>query len=195
MDTMVATVPGAARQRMGRELLLLVALALGASGCSVFSRSVDVYYKAYWVIAHWSDAKLFPPKSDLCTAPFCTRTDTAKKYVGGRPGYTSQVKYHYCPAHSPTFFATGSRIDGLLYTFYFGLAIFLSYGVAFVGLGLLLFPLVSVGGLVGALFARKKAPDTPSALSWNTLLGWDLAIAVIAATPICALSWLMYAWW
>lgn len=86
-------------------------------------RAVDVYYKAGWMVAHWSDEESFPSGSNVCTYLFCTRTDTVPKYVGGRRGYTSQVSYNYCAIHEPEFISMGNRLDGFLYFLYWGWAV------------------------------------------------------------------------
>ena len=105
---------------------VLVVLAALSSGCGLVTRPVDVYYKAGFVLTNLGDPVRLPPHANLCMEQFCTRTDTQKKYVGGRKGYTSQVQYNYCPLHQPSFVATKSRLDGPLYFVYWGSAWLLS---------------------------------------------------------------------
>ena len=99
-----------------------------------FTRAVDLPWKIGWIVAHFSDPAAFPPQSNLCMEPFCVRTDTEKKYVTGRRGYTSEERYHYCPAHEPGFLKINHRSGGTLLFIYWILVVIVS--------GLLLIPLL-----------------------------------------------------
>ncbi|HEX7899982.1 MAG TPA: tetratricopeptide repeat protein [Planctomycetota bacterium] len=147
------------------------------------ARVIDMPYKIGWIVAHWNDAAAFPPKSDLCMEPFCTRTDTSEKHVGGRLGYTSQVMYAYCPEHGPTFFSTGQRFDGFLYFIYWGTILVLSCLMAPIA-ALPLLPLIW-------LFHKSTAAARKEQLSLDKV-GESVMIAGIA---VVLLAWILFAWW
>jgi len=143
-------------------------------------RAADVYYKTGWMVAHWNDASEFPPGSDLCMYNFCTRTDTREKHVGGRPGYTSEVKYYYCPIHEPTFVHTDSRIDGFLYFVYWIWAIICS--------GIPLFLVILPFTFIADKLGKRSA-------SWQRLEEVSANIVGIGVVIILGVVWVMFAWW
>jgi tetratricopeptide (TPR) repeat protein len=186
---------------VGWSVFAAVMVGLGLSGIPILGdlprRVLDAGYKGWWVVDHWNDAVAFPPKSELCMFPFCTKTDTHKKFVGGHRGYTSQVLHYYCGAHEPTFFSMGIRFDGFLYMLYWFAAIVLSvflYGppVALllrVAMWPVLIPMWRAGKISsGFLFPRLQ--DFTSA--GETKL---ISFTVSAALGFTLALWIMYAWW
>jgi len=164
---------------MARAAVLL-ALALLGSGCGVFTRPVDVYMRAGWMVANWNEPRAFPPRANVCMEEFCRRTDTARKYVGGRKGYTSQVHYRYCPEHSPHFVATGSRFDGFFYFVYWGSAFIAAFG--YVAL-ILFLPVFGVASLIGKARGREVDIEGPA------------TVVTFVAFAINVAAWLMFAIW
>ncbi|HLY75058.1 MAG TPA: tetratricopeptide repeat protein, partial [Planctomycetota bacterium] len=160
-------------------------------------RTLDVGYKAWWIVEHWNNPLVFPHKANLCMEPFCTRIDTTKKYVGGHRGYTSQVDYNYCPEHQPTFFSMGIRFDGFLYFIYWAVAIFLSaflYGVPFaLALRILMWPVLlplwKAGKISsGLLLPRLPESGSPAEKKLNTFSFWVTGAFVLSL-------WTMFAFW
>ena len=160
----------------------LLALSVLATGCGLVTRPVDVYSRAFFIADHWNDPKLFPPKANLCMETFCRRVDTTKQYVGGHKGYTSQVYYRYCPAHSPSFVATGSRLDGFFYFVYWTSCFFIGW----FGLSLILgLPGIGVAKLWLLVRGEKREPDLDR---FGTLVA-------AAAGAINVVVFVMFAYW
>ncbi len=134
------------------------------------------------MISHLEDAQAFPRKSNLCMETFCTRTDTHKKFAGGHKGYTSQVYYNYCPIHEPSFVNTGTRLDGLLRFFYWGVTFLISYILAF---GLLALP------AQGMLLLYDKLRRSTIASDFIRVAAPVTAVAF----GVCSAAWLMFAIW
>jgi hypothetical protein len=74
------------------------------------------------MIEHWNDGAAFPPGSKLCRHFFCTRIDTTEKYVAGKPGHMSEVRYPYCPEHEPQFTHNGTQSDCTMLLIYWAVA-------------------------------------------------------------------------
>jgi hypothetical protein len=172
-------------------LAILFLLAAGAGILYAFrwtpAQSVDVYYRAGWMVAHWNDRQAFPPGSELCTAPFCTRADTTQKYAGGWKRHRSETYYPYCPEHNPVFAQTGSKLDGLIRTFYWLIAIGLSFIVGGLALTLLCFPAAAI------YEATRQSPESQTFLRRS--LDRSVAMGVTLTFPVALLAWLMFAWW
>jgi hypothetical protein len=162
----------------------LALFALLSSGCGLFTRPADVYYRAGWMITHLNDAS-FPPKSNLCMETFCTRTDTVKKFAGGHRGYTSQAYYRYCPLHTPGFVNTNSRLDGFLRFCYWIMTYFVGW---FYAIGVLMLPvwLIAKGAGKAAPAVKDKA---------ERLLDQAIGPTVTIAAVINTTAWLMFAIW
>jgi hypothetical protein len=138
------------------------------------ARSLDIPYKAAWVIGHWTDQVAFPHECNLCMEPFCTRTDVTKKYVYGRPHYTSETRWRYCPAHEPGMMRTETRLDGMLMIVYWilslvCLAIILISGTLLI-VRLALLPVLGVLVISGKLPGRALLPFGEGKDSWLTRL-------------------------
>ena len=159
---------------------IVVIGALLSTGCGVVTRPVDVYYRAGWMISNWNDPK-FPPKANLCMHTFCTRTDTVKKHVGGRRGYTSEVKYNYCPLHAPSFFAFDSRPDDFLYFIYW----FITF---FVGMTLGSIPFLVLFGLGHFLWLKVRSKE-------GGRVNWEHPAPWVAGFVVNTIAWLMFAYW
>lgn len=160
-------------------------------------RGVDMGYKTVWMTAHVADEDTFPTKCEICKEPFCTRIDTRDKYVCGRPNYTSENRWNFCPEHSPTFLSTGSRFDGF-FLYPYSLAVFAVFAMTWyllvmLGLRILISPILLI------LVATKKQPadvlfpwghGTPGTLG----LFLDRASNVVAGGFIIV-GLVMYLWW
>jgi hypothetical protein len=160
----------------------LLALAALSSGCGLVTRPVDVYSRAYFIVDNWNNPQRFPHQANLCMDTFCRRFDTAKKYVGGHRGYTSQVFYRYCPEHRPSFVSTGTRLDGFFYFVYWAACFFIGW----VAVGMVItLPVVGVHGLW--LLARGEKRDAPP----ETLMTVMMSIA----GAINLIVFVMFAYW
>ncbi len=149
-------------------------------------QSLDVWTRAAWMVSHWSDAQAFPPKSNLCAAPFCARLDTRKKYVGGNPGRRSETSLPFCPEHEPGLPRTGTRFDDLVRFIYWVVAILLSWLEGSVALALVCFPIT----LLDAVVRRK-----PGESLWSRAFDGALAFGTLVAAIATVTVWFMFAWW
>ena len=167
-------------------------------------RGMDVAYKAGWILVHWNDSKRFPPKSELCMQIKCIRADTREVHVGGRPGYTSEFSYPYCPEHKPISFVTDSRFDGFIAFWYWIIAAVIS-AMIFVPLVALAVRVCAWPGLI-PLAATGRVPSE-SLLPKLEYLGDTLErepkswadkmdrAAAIGGLVLLAMAWLMFMWW
>jgi hypothetical protein len=161
--------------------------------------AMDVPYKAYWVVTHWESAE----GCNLCMEPFCTSTDTTKKYVAGNPGHVSEFHYSYCPEHEPSpFIRTSSQLDGLFYLAYWATVLIVSAGLPFVfGLLFLLAfqPLLFLLGVARilpgrALYRIKPGTEEETEKGINIHMGILFLGVALGAVALFA-SWIMYFWW
>ncbi len=136
------------------------------------ARAVDIPYKAAWIVAHWTDQVAFPHECNLCMEPFCTRTDVTKKYVYGRPHYTSETRWRYCPVHEPGMLRTETRIDGMFMIGYWMLsllclAIIVISGTVF-AIRLALLPVLGILVISGKLPGPALLPFGAEKEAWLT---------------------------
>jgi tetratricopeptide (TPR) repeat protein len=160
------------------------------------ARALDIPYKAAWIVAHWTDEVAFPPESHLCMEVFCTRTDVKKKYVCGRPRYTSETNWRYCPAHEPSLFATGSRLDGMIVIVYFGLSVVA--GVLWVVALLSLLVRIALLPFLGPLVLAGKLPRQalfPFGADAETRLGKMDAVLGVGSLALFAVMLLINLIW
>jgi hypothetical protein len=150
-------------------------------------QSLDVWTRAAWMVTHRKDEQAFPPKAELCAAPFCTRVDTQPKYVGGNPGHRSETTLPFCPDHASGLPSTGSRYDDLIRFIYWVLAIALSWLEATLALGIACYPLALVGA-----FLR---PDREEVGFWRRAFDYSIAFGIGIGGAATLLAWGMFAWW
>ena len=150
------------------------------------AQSLDVWSRAAWMFANAKNEQVFPPKAELCAAPFCRRVDTQPKYVGGNPGHRSETKLPFCPEHTSGLPRTGSQFDNLIRFIYWVLAMALSWLEATVVLGIASYPLA----LVVAFFRPDKAAGP-----WRHAVDYSLAFGVGVGGAATLLVWGMFAWW
>lgn len=150
-------------------------------------QSLDVWTRAAWIFANAKDEQAFPPKAELCAAPFCRRTDTELKYVGGNPGHRSETTLPFCPEHTSRLPSTGSRYDNLIRFIYWILAIALSWLEAAVLVGLVCYP----GALVWAFLRPDPAEKNP----WSRAFVSSSAFGLVIGGAATWLVWVMFAWW
>lgn len=150
------------------------------------AQSVDVWSRAAWMFANAKNEQVFPPKAELCAAPFCRRVDTEPKYVGGNPGHRSETKLPFCPEHTSGLPSTGSRFDDLLRFIYWVLAMALSWLEVAVVLGLASYPFA----LAVAFFRPDKAAGP-----WRRAVDYSLTFGVGIGGVASLLVWGMFAWW
>lgn len=160
------------------------------------ARAADIPYKAGWIIAHWYDAEKFPPKSDLCMEPFCTRTDVEKKHVCGRPGYTSEISARYCPDHEPGWIRSDTRFDSVILVGYWLVSLILTFFLIAAGTVLVIYvvllPLLLVQVLSGKKPSATLSPFHPLAVFWA---GEAAPIIPTIISIVCAVMLLMYMFW
>lgn len=150
-------------------------------------QSLDAWSRAAWMFMNSKDEQAFPPKAELCAAPFCRRTDTQPKYVGGNPGHRSETTLPFCPQHDSGLPKTGSRYDDLLRFIYWVLAMALSWLEATLVLAIACYPLA----LIVAFLRRDPAGETP----WRRALVSSAGLGVIIGGAATILVWVMFAWW
>ncbi len=145
-------------------------------------QSLDVWTRAAWMFTH-----AFPPKAELCAAPFCRRADTQPKYVGGNPGHRSATTLPFCPEHESGLPKTGTRYDDLLRFIYWVVAMILSWLEATLVLGIVCYPLA----LCWAFFRPLQAAEGP----WSRALVSSTALGAMIGGVATILVWVMFAWW
>lgn len=150
-------------------------------------QSLDAWTRAAWMFSNAKDEQAFPPKAELCAAPFCRRADTQPKYVGGNPGHRSASTLAFCPEHDSGLPKTGSRHDGLLRFIYWGLAMVLSWLEAILVLGIASYPLA----LAWAFFRPDPGGEAP----WHRALVSSAALGIVIGGAATILVWVMFAWW
>ena len=150
-------------------------------------QSLDAWTRAAWMFANFKDEQTFPPKAELCAAPFCRRTDTQPKYVGGNPGHRSATTLPFCPEHDSGLPKTGSRYDDLLRFIYWGLAMVLSWLEATLILSIVVCPLV----VAWAFLRPGKAGEGP----WSRAFVGSVALGAVVGGAATILVWVMFAWW
>ena len=165
--------------------------AIGSSLYQVGRQSLDVWPRAAWMVQHFSDPEVFPPKAEICAAPFCRSADTQPTLVGGNPGHRSQSKMYFCRKHPPLLPSYSSRFDDVLRFTYWVLAMALSFIETVVIVLILCSPLMLLrswlvrrdAGLHG--MAGKLGNGVEMIQTWFACLTF---IAWLAA-------WVMFAWW
>lgn len=150
-------------------------------------QSLDAWTRAAWMFTNAKDEQTFPPKAELCAAPFCTRADTEPKYVGGNPGHRSATTLPFCPEHTSGLPKTGTRYDDLLRFIYWVLAMVMSWLEATLILGIVCYPLA----LIVAFLRRDPAGETP----WRRALVYSAALGMVIGGAATILVWVMFAWW
>lgn len=150
-------------------------------------QSLDAWTRAAWMFTHAKDEQAFPPKAELCAAPFCTRADTQPKYVGGNPGHRSATTLPFCPEHESGLPKTGSRYDDLLRFIYWVVAMIMSWIEATLVLGIAFYPLA----LVWAFLRPSEAKEGP----WKRALISSTALGLFIGGAATILVWVMFAWW
>jgi hypothetical protein len=150
-------------------------------------QSLDVWTRAAWMFAHAKDEQAFPPKAELCAAPFCRRVDTQPKYVGGNPGHRSATTLPFCPEHNSGLPKTGTRYDDLLRFIYWVVAMILSWIEAIFVLGVASYPLA----LVWAFLRRDPGGESP----WRRALVYSATLGILIGGAATVLVWSMFAWW
>jgi hypothetical protein len=122
--------------------------------------------------------------------------DVTKKHVTGRPGYTSESKWRYCPKHEAGMIRTDTRFDGLPMFFYWILsllcgAVVVVTAVVF-AVRIALSPILGIMVLSGKLPGRALLPfgaDDRSRLS-----GLD-AVLVLGSLVLGVVMLIMYIIW
>jgi hypothetical protein len=165
--------------------LLLLAIAYPFRQTPI--QSLDVWSRAVWMFTNARDEQAFPPKAELCAAPFCRRVDTQPKYAGGNPGHMSETKLPFCPDHTSHLPSTGSRYDNLIRFFYWGLAMILSWLEATIVLGIVCFPVA----LAWAFLRPAPAGEGP----WQRALISAGSLGIFIGGAATILVWVMFAWW
>jgi hypothetical protein len=150
-------------------------------------QSLDVWTRAAWMFTNAKDEQAFPPKAELCAAPFCRRVDTQPKYVGGNPGHRSEAKLPFCPEHTSGLPSTGSRYDDLIRFIYWGLAMILSWLEATLILSIACYPLA----LAWAFLRPVPAGEGP----WKRALLSSAGLGMVIGGAATLLVWGMFAWW
>ena len=180
--------------RSFKDLVLIIICAAVVVGMLALAgyRVADVYYKAAWIVMH------FPPDGEICSEPFCLRTDNTTNDLHGEKRFL-QIHFDYCPDHLPSGFqARGGRTVPICVIFGFLIA-FLSFasvpimGALFrIAAWPILIPLRLAGRLPkGHLlpFARFADSSEPARGDWLEPAGMLTgAIAAVAALA-------MYCWW
>lgn len=172
-------------------MLGLFVWAIGSSLYQVGRQSLDVWPRAAWMVQHFSDPEVFPPKAEICAAPFCRSADTQPTYVGGNPGHQSETKMYFCREHKPLLPSYGSRFDDMLRFTYWVLTMALSLIEAGVVVLILCSPLMLLrswllrrdAGLHG--MAGKLASGIEMIQTWCVCLTFMAWLA----------AWIMFAWW
>ncbi|MBV8882024.1 MAG: tetratricopeptide repeat protein [Planctomycetaceae bacterium] len=195
-----APVEWTAKEVLVMTAILLAVLALGVVRIpylgGISARALDFPYKAGWIVGHWTDPIAFPHECNLCMEPFCTRVDVAKKHVCGRPGYTSDTRWRYCPAHEAGLICTDTRLDAFVMIPYMGLSLLL--GAVAIGFGalylvrILLLPVTAVLALRGRIPKGAVLPLLAAEDTW--LYRVDMA-AVTASLVLSLAILLMYIIW
>jgi hypothetical protein len=168
---------------IGALILCAIAYPFRQTG----KQSLDAWTRAAWMFTNARDEQTFPPKAELCAAPFCTRTDTEPKYVGGNPGHRSATTLPFCPEHTSGLPKTGTRYDDLLRFIYWVLAMVMSWLEAALVLGIACYPLA----LIVAFLRRDPAGEGP----WQRALVYSTALGMVVGGAATILVWVMFAWW
>jgi hypothetical protein len=150
-------------------------------------QSLDAWTRAGWMFSNAKDEQTFPPKAELCAAPFCRRTDTEPKYVGGNPGHRSATTLPFCPEHTSGLPKTGTRYDDLLRFIYWVVAMILSWIESTLILGVAFYPVA----VVWEFLRPKPAGEGP----WKRALVSSVALGLFIGGAATLLVWGMFAWW
>ena len=155
------------------------------------AQSLDVWPRAAWMAAHFHDDAAFPPKANLCAAPFCRSTETRRVYTGGNPGHRSESKLRFCSAHTPHLPAMQSRFDDALRFIYWviamGLSLAMAQAVPFIMIGLLMLAERRVGE------NAATSSDALRKIGKVLMMVTGLIMAVVMAAWLAA--WVMFAYW
>lgn len=172
-------------------MLGLFVWAIGSSLYQVGRQSLDVWPRAAWMVRHFSDPEVFPPKAEICAAPFCRSVDTQPTRVGGNPGHRSETKMSFCRDHPPLLPSYSSRFDDLLRFTYWVLAMFLSLLEAAVVLLILCAPLM----LLRSWLVRRD--DGLHGMAGKLSNGVEMIMTGLVGLTFMAwlAAWIMFAWW
>ena len=148
-------------------------------------QALDTWPRAWWMVTHFHDDAAFPPKANLCAAPFCRDTHTSRVYVGGNPGHVSESKLRFCASHTPEFPKWKSRFDDLLRFIYWAIAMAISLGIG----------LAVPGILLGVLMFAERRLEQRAARKVMKVLAVMAALVVTLVMVAWAAAWVMFAWW
>lgn len=155
------------------------------------AQSLDVWPRAAWMAAHFHDDAAFPPKANLCAAPFCRSTETRRVYAGGNPGHRSESKLRFCSAHSPRLPALRSRFDDALRFIYWviamGLSLVMAQAVPFLIIGLLM--------LAERRIERNPGTSSDVLRKIGKVLMTVTALIVFVVMVAWLAAWVMFAYW
>ena len=149
------------------------------------AQSLDIWPRAWWMVTNFKDEAAFPPKANVCAAPFCRRTDTERKYVGGNPGHMSESRLRFCRDHEPALPKTETRYDD---------ALRFTYWVIAMGLSLLI-GIAAPGIVLGSLMALESRVQHGAAGKVLKVLSAFSALAAAAVVVAWMAAWVMFAWW
>ena len=154
-------------------------------------QSLDVWPRALWMVSHFNDTENFPPKANLCAAPYCRDTHTSRVYVGGNPGHQSEATLRFCSAHTPQLPKTKSRYDDALRFIYWAIAMGLSLLMA------VAVPLIAFGLLMAAERRMEDNAATSSAALRKTVkvLMTLTGLLMVVVMSAWVAAWVMFAYW
>jgi len=165
--------------------------AIGSSLYQVGRQSLDVWPRAAWMVQHFSDPEVFPPKAEICAEPFCRSVDTEPTRVGGNPGHRSESTMYFCRDHPPLLPSYSSRFDDLLRFTYWVLAMALSLIEAVVVVVILGSPLM----LLRSWLERRDAGRHGMAGKLSNGLAMILTGFACLTFIAWLAAWIMFAWW
>ena len=165
--------------------------AIGSSLYQVGRQSLDVWPRAAWMVQHFSDPEVFPPKAEICAAPFCRSAATEPTRVGGNPGHRSETTMSFCREHPPLLPSYNSRFDDLLRFTYWVLSMALSLVEAAVVVVIFCSPLMLLRSWLVRQDAGLHGMAGKLGSSLETILTGFLCLTFIA----WLLAWIMFAWW
>jgi len=172
-------------------MLGLFVWAIGSSLYQVGRQSLDVWPRAAWMVQHFSDPEVFPPKAEICAAPFCRSANTQPTRVGGNPGHRSETMMPFCHDHPPLLPSYSSRFDDLLRFTYWVLAMALSLAEAAVVVVILCSPLMLLRTWLVRQDAGLHGMAGKLGSSLEMIMTGFLCLTFIA----WLLAWIMFAWW
>jgi len=170
--------------------IIIVVVVVGFLATAAI-RAADIYYKAAWIVTH------FPPKSDLCIAPFCVRTDTQPSM--GTDG--ALFGFHHCPDHANTEVRGGRDLVVFgLWCFAVALVSLLMIPILGAVFRLAMWPILIPMRLAGQLppgrllpFRYLKDEDwEPWASLWHDRIE---NIGMVVGVIVALVSWVVFLWW